>query len=388
MTIRVEFFNRLLRLAAQFPQFYNDRRGLPWRQWDFTGLTDSHRAFLTELSPVVVTTFGLERIVMPTYGTVYVRTERKNWRIVWQERGTPWELGIASHLENGNWVECFHIKDSTINDERTNPPVRAGKGLFALRPLKRDQRIPYDAVFTPADYFTLFLQHPNAGVFHSNGSRAIYHEVDHVYADANWVVDSSIADFCNHNPERMSVEIGGLCEMEAIRSINAGEEIFTDYGEDYGLPSVGLMTFSERTAWRDAHPSHHGPLPIYRWTRCPAGCGCDMEREGLWTDVEFAAQKEVSDRGREVYRPHRLMFLALANWRALHPQYWPEDLRMSSPTWFDANHSELRRFRDQAAGREEDLQTVLFPPADWQLNDFPLAFLKLFCWPGGRRRRA
>lgn len=100
-----------------------------------------------------------------------------------------------------------------------------GLGLFALRPIKRREKI--------AEYKGPRVNAEEALRLERRGNRYLYEINPRVTIDGS--PRSNIARYANHscNPNADSYTYGGRVFIRALRRIKPGEEITYDYGTDY-----------------------------------------------------------------------------------------------------------------------------------------------------------
>ncbi|HEY7230756.1 MAG TPA: SET domain-containing protein [Pseudolabrys sp.] len=100
-----------------------------------------------------------------------------------------------------------------------------GLGLFAVRPIKKGERI--------VEYRGPRVSAEEAGRLERRGNRYLYEINADVTIDGS--PRSNIARYANHacNPNAETYTYGGRVFIRALRNINPDEEITYDYGNDY-----------------------------------------------------------------------------------------------------------------------------------------------------------
>ena len=100
-----------------------------------------------------------------------------------------------------------------------------GFGLFALRPIKKREKI--------AEYKGARVNAEEAGRLERRGNRYLYEINKQITIDGT--PRSNVARYANHscNPNAETFTYGGRVFIRALRRIKPDEEITYDYGNDY-----------------------------------------------------------------------------------------------------------------------------------------------------------
>ena len=100
-----------------------------------------------------------------------------------------------------------------------------GLGLFAIRPIKKRERI--------AEYKGPRVNAEKAGRLERRGNRYLYEINPRITIDGT--PRSNVARYANHscNPNAETYTYGGRVFIRALRDIKTDEEITYDYGNDY-----------------------------------------------------------------------------------------------------------------------------------------------------------
>ena len=100
-----------------------------------------------------------------------------------------------------------------------------GLGLFAIRPIKKREKI--------AEYKGPRVGAEEAGQLQRRGNRYLYEINPRITVDGS--PRSNVARYANHscNPNAETYTYGGRVFIRALRNIKPDEEITYDYGNDY-----------------------------------------------------------------------------------------------------------------------------------------------------------